>query len=206
MNYQFLLFAMLCVIHICMRDMHREIPSRITKVLLMPSLLWYYLSLQTETGMLPVLVIVALALHTAGDLFLLFPKKLLLLSIGGLSFFVGHIFYISYFFHHFTHPVALLVVALLSIYPLVLAAKLVRKGPAPLLMFIYGLALVTEAMAAAGAGNWIALFGVIFFATSDSMLGYNTVTEKFSDVSIMATYTFAEFLLVVGILMAQGAV
>jgi uncharacterized membrane protein YhhN len=76
MNYQFLLFAMLCVIHICMRDMHREIPSRITKVLLMPSLLWYYLSLQTETGILPVLIIVALALHTAGDLFLLFPKKL----------------------------------------------------------------------------------------------------------------------------------
>jgi hypothetical protein len=205
MNYQLLLFAMLCVIHICARDMRMEKISRLTKVLLMPSLLWYYLSMQTEPKSLAVLVIVALVLHTIGDAFLLFPGQWLMAGIGGASFFVGHILYIRYLALHMQSPGYMLVVAILAIYPIVLAGKLVKRTPAPIPMFLYMLVLVAEAMFCAGAGDLVSLFGVVFFATSDTLLGYNSIEKKFSDVTIMATYMFAEFLIVVGFLLRQGA-
>jgi len=196
---------MLCVIHICVRDMHMDRAGCITKVVLMPSLLWYYLSVQVETGLASRLVTFALLLHTIGDFFLLFPKKRTMFTIGGASFLLGHFFYIWYLALHLRYPGNMLIIAALAIWPLTIIFKLVRKTPAPAPMFAYAITLVLVALFSAGAGDIISLFGVVFFAVSDTMLGYNTIQEKFTDVCIMATYLFGEFLIIVGFLLLQGA-
>ena|GEM_PF-575948 len=205
MNYILLVYLAVTVIHVSVRDMKKERLSQITKVMLMPILLWYYLSMQNQSGILPVLVSMALVMGTLGDFLLLFPDKPVMFGLGAGAFLVGHIFYISYFAHFLSSPGLMLVVLLVAIYPLVLVYKMLRPSPLHIPMFVYALVLVCVGIFAAGAGNIVSLIGVLFFISSDGMLGYNSMNKKFSNVPIMLTYTLAQLLLIIGILAGQGA-
>lgn len=205
MNTILLLYLTLCVIHVSCRDLKLEMASRVTKILLMPVLLWYYLSLETAGDGLRLFVILALTFGTLGDLLLLFDDKPLCFALGGGSFLVGHIFYILAFARFFTSPVFTIIYVAICIYPMLKISKLLKQSPAPLPMFLYALVLLAVGAFASGAASWTALLGVVSFVLSDGMLGLNTIEKKYSSVPIMLTYTLAQLLLVIGLLHLQGA-
>ena len=188
------------------RSENMKWPSSISKVLLMPLLLVYYLSMHTDTGSLSLLIPLALILGTAGDAFLLAGHTGKRFYAGMSCFFVGHLAYITYFALHLQSWPYFLVAILALAYPLF---KIIRSffpsqdGP---LLSIYATILIVLTSFCASSLAFIAMVGALFFAISDYLIAMDIVGKRtFSETAIMGTYTLAQLLLIVGILTLQGA-
>lgn len=184
----------------------------ITKSLLMPLLLLFYI---TYGKSLNCFVVVALIFGFLGDVFLLPENKNWCFLAGILSFMLGHIFYITSFIR---------ILGTMSTIPLWYYALVL-----PYLLYgIYAYKIVGNKMgnlkAAAGVYISIILFssitcllvilsgktsmllayiGTLLFVASDSILGYSMFISKnkYSDILVMVTYVMAQMLIVFGFLM-----
>jgi len=177
---------------------------QMSKIMLMPLLLGYYLTMQTETGIFPLLVTAALIADTAGDAFLLSQNHRSFIA-GSVSFSFGHIMYITYMFMHLHAPYLMIPVFILSFYPYYKAVGLAKKTSMKLLVCLYSGLLGILVMACCASGSLLASIGSVFFVLSDSMLGLNLVKQKYSPIPIMCTYIIAQLFIISGILSLQGA-
>jgi len=137
MNSLLVVYLMLCTLHMTFRSEGLTTLSYITKLLLMPSLLAYFLSLQTEVGISALLVILALLAGTLGDALLVNGHKGRLFFAGMGSFFLGHICYITYLALHCRSLAYLLLAALCIAYPVVRIIKSLQVPPYGVFLGIY---------------------------------------------------------------------
>ncbi|NBK21301.1 MAG: lysoplasmalogenase [Spirochaetia bacterium] len=206
MNTYLLLYLGLTIIHMSFRAENLKWASAISKVLLMPALLVYYLSMKTDTTLASHLITLALILGMAGDAFLLAGHKGKRFYAGMLCFFVGHLAYITYFVLHLQSWLYFLFVLLVLAFPLYkIILSFFPSKDAPLLG-IYATILIVLASFCASALSLIAMGGALLFAVSDYLIAMDIVGKRtFSETAIMGTYTLAQLLLIVGILSLQGA-
>ena len=207
MNTFLLLYLSLTIIHMSLRSENLWWASAISKVALMPSLLMYYLSLNTDTGMLLLLICLALLLGTAGDALLLAGHRGKLFYAGMLCFFIGHLAYITYFVLHLQswgYFLFAILALTIPLYKIILSFFPSKEAP---ILSIYAATLIVLTAFCASALSYIAMGGAIFFAISDYLIALDVVEKRtFSETAIMGTYTLAQLLLIVGVLSLQGAI
>ncbi|WP_172635088.1 lysoplasmalogenase family protein [Sphaerochaeta pleomorpha] len=205
MNNLLCIYLILCTLHLTFLSEGLPRLSHTTKLLLMPALLAYFLSLQTEGGISTLLVTLALLLGTIGDAFLLNNHKGKLFFAGMGSFFLGHICYGTYLALHYKSGVYLLVAALFLLYPLFRIIKSLQVPPYGVCLGIYATILAVLIALSAGSGSLFCTLGAIAFSFSDYFIAKDTIGEKtYSPTAVMGTYTLAQLLLILGILSIQG--
>lgn len=205
MNSLLIAYLILCTLHMTFRSEGLSRFSRITKLLLMPSLLAYFLSLQTEEGISTLLVILALLAGTLGDALLVNDHKGRLFFAGMGSFFLGHICYITYLALHCKSLAYLLVAVLFLAYPLFRIIKSIQVPPYGVYLGIYATILGILIAFSAGSGSLACILGAIAFSVSDYFIAKDTIGVKtYGPIAVMETYTLAQLLLVLGILSMQG--
>jgi uncharacterized membrane protein YhhN len=171
----------------------------------MPSLLFYFLSFNTEGGLFTLLVILALTFGTIGDALLLNDLKGACFLSGMLSFFLGHLCYIYYLALHIKSWVYLIVAMLLLAYPVYLVIRKLQVPPYGVPLGIYATILGLLIAFSAGGGSIACILGALAFSFSDYFIAMDTIGEKTYGVSaVMGTYTLAQLLLILGILSIQG--
>jgi uncharacterized membrane protein YhhN len=205
MNYLLILYLFLCTLHITFRSEGLILPGHISKVLLMPSLLAYFISLNTEGGLFVLLVILALTFGTIGDALLLKDHRGTCFLAGMLSFFLGHLCYITYLALHSKSWAYLLVSVLILACPVYLIIRKLQVPPYGLPLGIYATILGFLIAFSAGGGSLVCILGALSFSFSDYFIAMDTIGEKTYGVStVMGTYTLAQLFLVLGILSIQG--
>ena len=182
----------------------------ITKPLLMPILILFYL---LSADSINWLIVFALIFGCIGDILLMIPRNLF---IGGLiSFLIGHIFYIKVFLDpmQYNHIFFLMLVfgipyTLCNLFFLI--KTLPHKNLNNTTKFFGILYIITICFM--GFSSTIRIFyiegfkffttfiGSMLFIISDSLIAINNLTykSKNSGVIIMATYILAQFLIVLG--------
>ena len=184
--------------------------SFITKLLLTPILLLIYLTAGED---LKIPVILALVFCFLGDLFLEFPKYLIL---GLSAFLVGHVFYAVEFLSDITVisklPWWMFLFTIVYIaYGITLNSRLsipdLKKKTA---VYIYTVIILIASFLSLLRFNsvsvysfWIVLIGTLLFIFSDSILAFNRFKRRspYGSVCLMAAYGAAQLLIVLGILL-----
>jgi uncharacterized membrane protein YhhN len=168
------------------------------------------------TTMTWVLVLVAVGLSLAGDVFLMLPQDLFVAGLG--AFLLAHVAYVLAF-NHTAPPEPLTVVAAIGVAAVAIPlysrmrAGMIRSGQRefaiPVAVYVLAIgAMVVSAIATAGRPEWPApnsvavIAGAVSFMASDSMIGWNRFVQPIprADVWIMATYHVGQVLLVLGLL------
>ena len=215
MKRQYWLIAFLLVLaaDIIGIQINNEILQYISKPLIIPVLIGYFLS---QTGIvassLKRWIIAALFFSWGGDVLLMFqPKDEFFFLLGLSSFLLAHIFYII-FFHHVrvregikSNPWLLLVVTVYYITLIVWLSPYLGEMKLP--VRIYGIVISFMFMLATHmlfiknkwAGQWM-MTGALLFVMSDSVLASNKFYQPFelAGVLIMLTYGFAQLFIVEG--------
>lgn len=175
----------------------------------MPLLILYYLLAAEEPDML---VVAALTAGFLGDVFLM--CKGVSLALGIASFLVGHILYICKFLGSIRsvslNAGLLLAILTFAAYGVLLFRYLKpHTGRIRILLIPYSTVLLAMGFIAflyfGTHPDWkgIMVFsGAVFFIASDSLLSFELFRKarKWRTVSVMATYTLAQGLLVSGLL------
>lgn len=192
-----------------------------TKPLLMPFLYLCYISLLPArlAGLhYQRYVLLALLMHTAGDVFLLFPrgKNRHMFYLGMLSFFIGHIFYTLWFAnapvgHTRRWTVTTIILCLLLEYLIYRQLMLGPRKEAPKLVpYSMGLCAVAVSIAST-AGNGSPLYasavsfaGICLFFFSDFCIMRRMVRlPLFGQFTVMSTYILGQTMIVTGMLLMQ---
>ena len=193
----------------------------VTKPLLMPLLLASYLTFlppEIAHRQYQIFVILALLLHTAGDIFLLFPrnKNKHMFYLGMLSFFIGHIFYSLWFIkapvgHTKRWTVTVIIICLILEYLIYRQLMLGPRKDAPKLVpYSFGLCAVAVSIAST-AGNGSPLYataisfaGICLFFFSDFCIMRRMVRlPLFGQMTVMSTYIVGQTLIITGMLLMQ---
>ena len=205
MNIFLLNYLIISMVHISFRSENMKYPSAVSKVLLMPSLLAYYFSITTDTGVSFLLIPLALVVGTLGDAFLLAGHTGKRFYAGMFCFLIGHLTYITYFILHVQSWVYFLSALLLLAFPLYKIIRSLFPSQDALLLSIYATVLILLTAFCASSLSYIAMVGALFFALSDYLIAMDIVGKRtFSETAIMGTYTLAQLLLIVGVLSLQG--
>lgn len=179
-----------------------------SKPILMPLLIVYYVVTVQDIN---VLIILALLCGLAGDVFLMKEEKLnVMLGIG--SFFLGHVFYITYFLISidFIFPPYFYLLIIPYIVVIIILFKLIYpymgdlRIPGFLYMIIITLMSFTTAIrydAVTLVPYLLPLFGSLLFIASDTVLalGMFKTKIKYGDVIVMLTYILAQTLITIGV-------
>lgn len=200
------------------RDSHEY---ALTKPFLMPLLCGLYLAfLPAQLRALDYqrYVVLALAFHTLGDVLLLFPrnKTKAFFYAGMLSFFIGHILYITWFCNvpvGHSAEVARLTFVVVAICEYCLYRQLMlgpRRYAPKLLPYSLGLAALAVCVASTfGNGSKsiatvVSLIGVGLFCFSDYCIERRLVRMPlFGQMAVMTTYIAGQTLIVSGMLLLQ---
>ena len=193
-----------------------------TKPLLMPLLCMVYFCLLPETlrdQEYQKYVIGALSLHALGDLFLLFPrnKTKKFFYLGMLCFFLGHLFYSSWFIkapvgHSKQWSIIVFMLCFLLEYLLYRQLMLGPRKYAPMLIpYSFGLCFVAISIASTiGQGSpayatIISFIGISLFYFSDFCILRRLVRlPLFGQMTVMSTYIAGQSLIVLGMLLMQA--
>lgn len=193
-----------------------------TKPLLMPLLCVVYFCLLPETLRdkdYQKYVIGALSLHALGDLFLLFPrnKTKKFFYLGMLCFFLGHLFYSSWFIkapvgHTKKWSIIAFMLCFLLEYLLYRQLMLGPRKYAPILLpYSFGLCFVAISIASTiGQGSpayatIISFIGISLFYFSDFCILRRLVRlPLFGQMTVMTTYIAGQSLIVLGMLLMQA--
>jgi len=185
----------------------------VTKPILVISLIVYFF-LQSKTLQKPIknFMVLALLFSLAGDIFLMFDdQNPMFFMFGLIAFLIAHIMYIKvYMKHRNKSRQPFPIIMLLLIYAIGLFYMLKDGLGAMLLPVVfYMIVILTMATTAyirkgnVPIQNYNMVFiGAILFLISDSLLSLNLFYKPFplANFSIMLTYGFAQFLIVLGIL------
>lgn len=193
-----------------------------TKPLLMPLLCVVYfcfLPVALRSLSYQKYVIGALSLHTLGDLFLLFPrnKTKKFFYLGMLCFFLGHLFYSSWFIkapvgHTKKWSIIAFMLCFLLEYLLYRQLMLGPRKYAPILLpYSFGLCFVAISIASTiGQGSpayatIISFIGISLFYFSDFCILRRLVRlPLFGQMTVMTTYIAGQSLIVLGMLLMQA--
>lgn len=159
-------------------------------------------------------LVVALAFHTAGDIFLISDKQIHFL-MGAACFMIGHIFYLTIYGQAFVGMKAsffIVMAAVMLIFGSFLFIALKKEGLAMALgVPVYAAVLLAVAFAGAAGliGSYtkinalLVLIGGITFVASDGILALTNFVIKFPGYKffVMFTYVIAEILLVLGVVL-----
>lgn len=185
----------------------------ISKVLILPSLILFYIS---KANTAEIYFVIALIFSWLGDL-LLIPKGKLFFTFGGIAFLISHLFFIiAYTSHIESFKECILIFAIVEIIyisiTLVVFKHLTKYLPKFLIvpMFIY---LITNASMNSFAFTLmysvrdiytlIIYLGALSFFVSDTNLffvRFKIEEQKQNHFVVMFTYIIAEFLIVLGYL------
>jgi uncharacterized membrane protein YhhN len=216
-NFLFLLFVANAVVNLVGNTMGVSILSDVTKPLIVPLLLGYYVAGSDYPRSKPLMI--ALITCWLGDVALMFVGlKASWFMTGLILFLAGHIFYIITYRQHrsesdehalmpvqkirFSLPVVLAGTGLV----VVLFPVLSRGLQFPVI--IYATAIIVMVMTAIfrfGRTNsksyWLVLAGAVLFMVSDSILASNKFLGaiQMGGVLIMLTYIAAQYLIVEGL-------
>lgn len=200
-------FALAALVHLCACLAGYDTLKRVTKPLLLPFLLAFYL---LSAGTTDWLMIPALLFGFLGDVALGLPRPAHengrsspFLLAGLLSFLLGHLFYIAVFLRNMAAPpqvwtavgavclaLALFLVIFLSLRPHM--GNLLLPGTA------YLLVLLAMACAAAVSGLTVGapvrILGGVLFVASDYILARSILLEqtRYTDFFVMLTYLAAQ--------------
>ncbi len=193
----------------------------LTKPFLMPLLgcvYFFFLPVALRGASYQKFAFIALALHTFGDVFLLFPrnKGKHMFYLGMLSFFLGHIFYSLWFIkapvgHTKQWTIFVLILCLLLEYLIYRQLMLGPRKDAPKLVpYSLGLCVFAVSIASTmGAGSplyatFISQIGIALFFFSDFCIMRRMVRlPLFGQMVVMTTYIAGQSLIVLGMLLMQ---
>jgi len=212
-NIFLFIFLVVLSAHLTGIQLSHETLQNITKPLLIPLLLIYFLS-QTKTAVhsLKKWIVWALIFSWGGDVLLMFQGENEIYFLLGLSsFLIAHIFYII-FFQKFrmkenvkSHPWLLVVVVVYYAALITLLYSHLADMKIPVL--VYGIVISFMFMLAMHmlfiknriAGQWM-MIGALLFILSDSILATNKFYQPFeiAGVLVMLTYGLAQFFIVEG--------
>jgi len=171
----------------------------ITKTVLIPLLIGYYLSSPVRVNKL---FVGGLIMSFLGDVFLLFGWGF----VAGLScFLTAHILYILTFKPLLRYKnTAILPIILLFIFGLYIFLY-ENLGVMRFPVFLYAFTIGAMLYVALGTGQKWIMIGAILFVLSDSMLAINLFHHRstLGGMSIMLTYVLAQYCLTEGILIAD---
>ncbi|GHV89414.1 hypothetical protein AGMMS50267_17740 [Spirochaetia bacterium] len=203
-----LLFAAVAVFHLIVLTLGRERLRRISKVLLVPLLLGYYVA--AAEHFLFVVVLAGL-LGWVGDILLLKHDKHRRLLLGLAGFLLGHLGYINALWHFTGEVDAIpLIIAIALIIPLgVFGIRRIRPIRAMRLpVCLYAAALGAMCISAfclmryRGDSPGTMIFaGSLCFAASDTTLAYFLFRKlpRLANLVVMATYIAAQAGLIIGL-------
>lgn len=182
----------------------------ITKPLLMPMLIIFYVLSTTDINWL---IVSALIFGCIGDILLMLPRRQFILGL--ISFLVGHMFYIKAFIdpilnHNIAYIMVFLIIPYIIYNMLVLGRFVPYKKLNNTTKFFGGLYLIVISIM--GFSSTIRIFyiegfkfystfiGAMLFITSDCLIALNSVVynAKNKGAYIMTTYIIAQFLIVLG--------
>ena len=193
----------------------------LTKIFLMPLLsgvYFFFLSASAAGHSYQRYVAFALALHTFGDICLLFPrdKSRHMFYLGMLSFFAGHIFYTLWFSsadvgHTKRWSIIVLILCIILEYLIFRQLMLGPRKYAPILVpYSFGLCAIAVSIAStAGNGSplyatFVSLAGVALFYFSDFCIMRRMVRlPLFGQMVVMSTYIAGQSLIILGMLLMQ---
>lgn len=169
----------------------------------MPLLLVVYLS-SYPSNTYNLYVIIALLLHTIGDIFLIPDNKKVFFILGMISFFIGHIFYAIAFYTSSLNTNLILLAVFIFVFIFIeirvfLTLKEKDKNFAFLGLF-YSLSIVIVFLTIGYRFNnrlLLALIGIIFFSFSDLRIGLGVVGVKEKNhFIVMSTYIIGQILII----------
>lgn len=187
----------------------------ITKPFLLILILLYYL-VSCETASL--ILVLALLTSWLGDV-LLIPKGTKWFIIGGTSFFLSHILFITVYFKNINFSnVPWALAAMLALVYLAIAAKIIvtlrKTTPKVMRIAMYGYLIANSLMNVFAfiqmvtnfsSGSLVAYIGAVLFFTSDCCLFlvryYDKPVVFKNHFTVMLTYVLGEFLITQGVLM-----
>lgn len=171
-------------------------------------LVWHWLK-----GTAGLLLSVALAFSSLGDIFLALPNRNFFVY-GLLSFLVAHLFFIALWRRNWPKPLRIThlkwgVLALLAVYVLVMMAWILPVPGLSAAVAAYMLVLTAMVMAAVLVRVnpfWIGT-GAILFLFSDSLIALNTfkhvVGGRWAGFLIWSTYYLAQYLMTFGFVLSK---
>lgn len=188
-------YGLVSVIHICARSEHWKWLGNVSKVLLMPILIFYVL-----TGSSQPWIIAALACSTIGDAFLAAEERGNNLRWGLVSFFVAHLCYSTQAVTKgFDLRLLAIGIAVASL-PFIFVAKTLSGHPGSKRYIAYAANLSILFALCTGHGSMFAIAGSLLFILSDLTIAMGLIgRHRYAATTTMATYIFAQLLLVLGL-------
>lgn len=214
-----ILFLVITGVHLLFCLLENEKLRKITKPMLMTTLIMYYL---TAANPVSVLLLIALVASLMGDI-LLIPMGEKWLTAGGVFFLASHVLYILLYFPGIVFSEVrwyfLIPVVVLYLLMAFLVVRLIKDTtPKSMLGGLYLYLVINTVMNAfalmqlmtlRNTGALLAFFGAICFFASDCILfvvRYYKNKEKLwkGAFLVMLTYLAAQFLITQGMLMNMG--
>jgi uncharacterized membrane protein YhhN len=214
MYVSFAFFVAASAAHIVFISLGKEKPRRISKVLIIPSLIVFYI---VSAHSPYAFTVMALVFGWIGDIALISKRRRINFKIGLLAFMVGHICYIFTFINllkdgegfRFNTAAAFIYVPLALFFIAVLLRVIIRPNcemSLPIIIYI----IVIEIMGfwafelfACGPGTGEALIfaGSLYFMISDALLGHYTFKKltRMGAVLIMLFYVIAQAGIITGL-------
>ena len=220
-GYIFIAFAITALINLIGEGLDLPIVIWVSKPLLMPILLLWYLWKSKQLDLTPKLTIVsALIFSFLGDIFLLPKDNEVFFMFGLSSFLYAQVAYIITFskdikFKEVNKLSLLTVVALFSTASLVLFFSLLpHLGDFTIPVVIYGSIVSLMGITATLRRQFVnadsykyTFIGALFFIISDSIIGVDKFIYQqelpFADISIMLFYLLGQFLIIKGLLLRK---
>lgn len=213
-------FGAVALVHLLACLLHRDVLRKCTKVFLVPLILCMHIGI---CGFSHPLVIVALILGFIGDVLLIPGKNKVCFFLGGVSFLIGHVFYIVHAFRtglpklsfeRWGIPYAALIIVLMVLFCALAYGTFARKLPiklrVPVIAYMAAVASMAATMVYMLPGAGFSLYALLLavggasFAASDFMLcagSLRAVKIKNNRFIVMLTYIIAQLCLALGFAM-----
>lgn len=212
-----LIFLMLFIIMSCLNLIGNKLKIVLLKViskpLLMPLLLLFYINSVEENN---IFIILALVFSFFGDLFLMIDKKKIFFTFGLINFLFGHILYIvsfigeTSFFSNTPNWYMLILFIYISIAYIIIRELNPYISDIKIPVYIYMVTLIIMSFSSFsliwyydGIKAWLPAIGSVLFVISDTLLAFNTFKKplKNGGYKIMVTYLLAQFFIVTGFIL-----
>lgn len=208
-------YIVISMIHLLFSFKENSKLQSLTKPLIMLSLLTMVIVYSTIMNSKNIILIMAVLCGLLGDVLLMFKRRLSLFAAGGVSFFVGHLLYITQMIKLFSFKVGwyiyLVIFILMLIWTYIVEPKLKKNMNklavcASLYAFILLLGFSVSIVLFVATKNKSAIlliFGFLLFIISDTILVYSAFFKplKKAHFYLMIPYVIAQACLACGILL-----
>ncbi|MDR1374087.1 MAG: lysoplasmalogenase [Treponema sp.] len=203
-----ILFVLVSLLHLSAILLEKELWRKITKILLMPLLFCFYAAAAKRfLG----IVLLGAAFGWLGDILLIKINDKRFFTLGLLGFLLGHLCYIPsmLFFTGALHIPALIISAVLAAPLWFLMNRVLKPSPDMRIpVIIYSMVIVLMILGALqlmlyrqDLPGFLPLAGGIFFAVSDTILGYYTfrTLPRYGNFPIMLGYITGQGCILIGL-------